>query len=117
MSARSLRSRFSRELVGVGIGVVPLCSAAIASANVVSYEGQGTQNKRVLVGFKLKGKHCPASRTCMNHGKVKSFNAVSYPYPYCSVNLAEGAGDYPKDMAVRKGHFKGPRAKGPFSTD
>ena len=102
---------------GAVVGALLLSGSASVRANVVTYEGQGTQNKRVLVGFKLKGKHCPASRACMNHGKVKSFSPVSYPYPNCSVNLAEGAGEYPKDMAVHKGHFKGPRAKGPFSTD
>ncbi|TMM11454.1 MAG: hypothetical protein E6G00_04820, partial [Actinobacteria bacterium] len=82
----------SRKMAsGAVVGAVLLSGSASVRANVVTYEGQGTQNKRVLVGFKLKGKHCPASRACMNHGKVKSFSPVSYPYPYCSVNLAEGA--------------------------
>ncbi len=104
-------------MVGVVLGALLLSSTGVASANVVKYIGQGTQNKRVYVAFQLKGKHCPASHRCLNHGKVKDFSPVSYPYPYCSVNLVEGGGDYPKAIAVHHGRFKGPRAKGQFSTD
>ena len=111
MSARSRWSRVEKELVGAAVAALLLSGASIASANVVNYEGQGTDNSHVLVGFDLQGKHCPKSKKCMNHGKVKNLNAVSYPFPSCPF-LLESTFDYPNDLPVHKGHFGGTASLG-----
>ena len=67
-----------------------LAFVATAYANRVSFTGQGTQNSRILMGFKLRGAGCPGGPHCLDN--ALSPIALGVPIPQFHRFMFPGGG-------------------------
>ena len=89
-----------KAFVAVAALALLLAFVATAFANRVSFTGQGTQNSRILMGFKLRGAGCPGGPHCLDNAHVSDFDGVSYAFPNCP-DLLESAFELNKVVPVR----------------
>ena len=107
--------RAGPKLTVCGLALVALLvpvAFSSATTHIPQYGGYQTGNKRVLVGFDVRGTGCPGSE-CFDHGAhVLGFDVVGYLYPGCP-QLLWGGTELEKPVAVgRNGSFE---ASGPGS--
>lgn len=74
----------------VSAAAVLAAATGTALANKVSYGGDVTGHKRVVMSFELVGRNCPTGPHCFDNAKVTMFGAANYGYPNCP-QVLEGA--------------------------
>jgi hypothetical protein len=99
-------------LVGFTALAMLLACASSAQASKAVFSGEAPHPKPgqrkefpILMGFELRGNHCPKGPHCFDHATVSNFDAVGYAFPNCP-DLIDSAFEFKKDSARRANKSK-----------